>query len=208
MCTDGGFLLTKFVRNWIEVLDSIPEEDRRTEGKDVCLNSGTNFPTEKGPGVSLDTESDRPGFNWMVNQQLDVRCYQWSVKFTIHLDWLHHFRWTAKGYYKNCGKVTSSGLMQSQMILLLNRRSGRKNYSWISENGEFFQYKPGWLWENSWWERLNQIQSSNGKIKSSACNIWVNSKALVDSSTFHKGFNYAKKRTDHSPNNQGVLLDR
>ena len=59
MCADAGFRLTKFVRNRIEVLDSIPEEDRRAEVKGVCLNSGTNFPAEKGLGVNLDTESDR-----------------------------------------------------------------------------------------------------------------------------------------------------
>ena len=59
MCADAGFRLTKFVRNRIEVLDSIPEEDRRAVVKGVCLNSGTNFPAEKGLGVNLDTESDR-----------------------------------------------------------------------------------------------------------------------------------------------------
>ena len=45
MCTDGGFRLTKVVSNCTEMLDSIPEEDRRTGVKDVYLNSGTNFPT-------------------------------------------------------------------------------------------------------------------------------------------------------------------
>ena len=62
MCADGGFWLTKFVSNQIEVLESIPEEDRRTGVKDVYLNSGTNFPTEKAIGVNWNIGSDRLGF--------------------------------------------------------------------------------------------------------------------------------------------------
>ena len=52
MCADGGFRLTKFVSNRIEVLDSIPEEDKRIRVKDVCLNSSTSFPTEKALGIN------------------------------------------------------------------------------------------------------------------------------------------------------------
>ena len=40
MSSDVGFRLAEFVSNQIEVLDSIPEEDRRTGVNDVCLNSG------------------------------------------------------------------------------------------------------------------------------------------------------------------------
>ena len=40
MCEDGGFQLTKFVTNRIEVLDSVPEEDSGTGVKDVYLNQG------------------------------------------------------------------------------------------------------------------------------------------------------------------------
>ena len=58
MCADGGFRLTKFVSNRIEVLDSIPEEDKRIGMKDVCLNRGTSFPTENALGVNWDIESD------------------------------------------------------------------------------------------------------------------------------------------------------
>ena len=45
---NGGFRLIKFASNQIEVLDSIPEEDKRTGVKDVYFNSGTSFPREKG----------------------------------------------------------------------------------------------------------------------------------------------------------------
>ena len=65
MCAD--FRLTKFVRNQIEVLDSIPEEDRRTGLKDVYLDSGTNFPTEKALGVNWDIGSDILGFKFNLD---------------------------------------------------------------------------------------------------------------------------------------------
>ena len=58
MCADSGFRLTKFVSNRIEALDSIPEEDKKLWVKDVSLNSGTSFPTEKALGVNWDIESD------------------------------------------------------------------------------------------------------------------------------------------------------
>ena len=77
MCADGGFRLTKFVSNRIEVFDSISEEDRRTGVKDVNLNSGTNFPTEKALGVNWDIGSDRLGFKLNLDgKQLDLRRYQ------------------------------------------------------------------------------------------------------------------------------------
>ena len=45
------------------MLASVPEEDRGLGLKDVYLNSGTNFPTEKALGVNLDIGNDRPSFN-------------------------------------------------------------------------------------------------------------------------------------------------
>ena len=51
---NGGFRLIKFASNQIEVLDSIPEEDRRTGMKDVYFNSGTSFPREKGSWSQLE----------------------------------------------------------------------------------------------------------------------------------------------------------
>ena len=73
MCADDGFRLTKFVSNRIEVLDSIPEKDKRTAVKDVYLNSGTNFPTEKALGVNWDIGSDRLGFKLRLDGKPTTR---------------------------------------------------------------------------------------------------------------------------------------
>ena len=59
MCANGSFRLIKFVSNQIEVLDLIPEEERRIY---VYLNSGTNFTTEMALGVNWDIGSNRFGF--------------------------------------------------------------------------------------------------------------------------------------------------
>ena len=75
MFADGGFRLTKFVSNQIKVLDSIPEEDRRTGVKDVYLNSGTNFPTEKALGVNWDIGSDKLGFKLNLDGKPTTRCH-------------------------------------------------------------------------------------------------------------------------------------
>ena len=44
------------------MLDSIPEEDKIIGMKDVSLNSGTSFPTEKALGVNWDIGSVTLGF--------------------------------------------------------------------------------------------------------------------------------------------------
>ena len=84
MCADGGFRLTKFVINRIEVLDSIPEEDRRTGVKDVYLNSGTNFPTEKALGVNWDIGSDRLGFKLNLDGKPTTRRQMLSMISKIY----------------------------------------------------------------------------------------------------------------------------
>ena len=84
MCADGGFRLTKFVINRIEVLDSIPEEDRRTGVKDVYLNSGTNFPTEKALGVNWDIGSDRLGFKLNLDGKPTTRRQMLSMISNIY----------------------------------------------------------------------------------------------------------------------------
>ena len=73
MCADRGFQLTEVVSNRTEVLDSIPEEDRRIGVKDLCLNSGTSFPTEKALGVSWDIGSDTLSFKLNLDGEPTTR---------------------------------------------------------------------------------------------------------------------------------------
>ena len=84
MCTDGGFRLTKFVSNQIEVLDSIPDEDRKTGVKDVYLNSGNNFPTEKALGVNWDIGSDKLGFKLNLDGKPTTRPQMLSIISKIY----------------------------------------------------------------------------------------------------------------------------
>ena len=84
MCADGGFWLTKFVSNRIEVLDSIPEEDKRIGVKDMCLNSGTSFPTKKALGVNWDIGSDTLRFKLNLDGKPTTRRQMLSMISKIY----------------------------------------------------------------------------------------------------------------------------
>ena len=84
MCADGGFQLTKFVSNRIEVLDSITEEDKRIGVKNVCLNSGTSFPKEKALGVNWDIGSDTLSFKLNLDGKPTTRCQMISMISKIY----------------------------------------------------------------------------------------------------------------------------
>ena len=84
MCADGCVWLTKFASNRIEVLDSIPEEDRPTGLKNVYLNIGTNFQTEKVLGVNWDSRSDRLGFKLNPDSKPTTRCQILSLTSKIY----------------------------------------------------------------------------------------------------------------------------
>ncbi|XP_043204840.1 uncharacterized protein LOC122372053 [Amphibalanus amphitrite] len=62
MCALGGFNLTKFDSNSIEVLQSVPKQDRSKQVKDLTLGSDP-LPTERALGVVLDPNTDTIGFN-------------------------------------------------------------------------------------------------------------------------------------------------
>ena len=52
LCAEDGFQLTKFVKNKAEVLQSIPESDRRDGLKNMFINSGSDFQTERALGIN------------------------------------------------------------------------------------------------------------------------------------------------------------
>ena len=62
LCAEDGFQLTKFVKNKAEVLQSIPESDRRDGLKNMFINSGSDFQTEKALGINWDIENGKLGF--------------------------------------------------------------------------------------------------------------------------------------------------
>ena len=57
LCKEGGFNLTKFSSNHIEVLKSIPDEYRKDEVKDKDLNLGI-LPEDKALGVKWNIKKD------------------------------------------------------------------------------------------------------------------------------------------------------
>ena len=54
MCSDGGFCLTKFISNEVQVLSSIATEDRRKGVKNVNISDEVDLPT-KNPSLSAGT---------------------------------------------------------------------------------------------------------------------------------------------------------
>ena len=72
LCSNGGFNLTKFISSSITVLESIPDDSRRTAVKNeelvlVCL------PDEKALGVKWDTEKDTLGFTIKLVEKPSTR---------------------------------------------------------------------------------------------------------------------------------------
>ena len=59
LCAEGGFRLTRFVSNKVEVLQSIHKADRRDGLKNIDINSGSDLPTERALGINRDIENDK-----------------------------------------------------------------------------------------------------------------------------------------------------
>ena len=58
MCSDGGFQLTNFISNEVQILSSIPTEDRRRGVKNVNISDEVDLPTEKALGICWNIEKD------------------------------------------------------------------------------------------------------------------------------------------------------
>ena len=58
MCSHGGFRLTKFISNKLQVLSSVHTEDRRRGVKNVNISDEVDLPTEKTLGICWNIEKD------------------------------------------------------------------------------------------------------------------------------------------------------
>ena len=85
----------------------------------MCLNSGTSFPTEKALGVNWDIESDTLVSQLNLDGKPTARPQMLSMISKIYdpLGLAAPFLLKGKRYCKNCAKVTSARMMQSQMII-------------------------------------------------------------------------------------------
>ena len=73
LCADRGLCLTKFVSNKVEVLEQIPEKDRRSGLKGVDLNNGVDLPTENALGVNFNIEKGKFGFKVKLEEKPQTR---------------------------------------------------------------------------------------------------------------------------------------
>ena len=73
LCKEGGFNLTKFSCNHIEVLKSVPEEYRKDGVKDKDLNLGI-LPEDKALGVKWNIQEDTLGFIIKMGDKPTTRC--------------------------------------------------------------------------------------------------------------------------------------
>lgn len=82
-CAKEGFRLTKFTSNSREVLESIPEEERSKELKNLDLKQET-LPTERALGVHWCTESDTLEFRVTINNKPVTRRDILSVDSSVY----------------------------------------------------------------------------------------------------------------------------
>ena len=73
LCNEGGFNLTKFSSNHIEILKSIPDECRKDGVKDKDLNLGI-LPEDKALGVKWNIQEDTLEFMIKMDDKPATRC--------------------------------------------------------------------------------------------------------------------------------------
>ena len=81
--SNGGFNLTKFIRNTTTVLKSIPDDSRRTVVKNEELATGC-LPEDKALGVKWDTEKDTLGFTIKLVEKPSTRCGLLSMLSSVY----------------------------------------------------------------------------------------------------------------------------
>ena len=78
LCKEGGFNLTKFSSNHIEVLKSIPDECRKDGVKDKDLNLGI-LPEDKALGVKWNIQENTLGFIIKMYDKPATRRWFWRI---------------------------------------------------------------------------------------------------------------------------------
>ena len=78
LCKEGGFNLTKFSSNHIEVLKSIPDECRKDRVKDKDLNLGI-LPEDKALGVKWNIQENTLGFIIKMYDKPAIRRGFWRI---------------------------------------------------------------------------------------------------------------------------------
>ena len=73
MCSNGGFCLTTFISNGLQVLSSIPTEDRRRGVKNVNISDEVDLPTEKPLGIFWNIEKETFGFKTNLGEKPGTR---------------------------------------------------------------------------------------------------------------------------------------
>ena len=87
MSSDGGFCLTKFISNEVQVLSSIPTEDRKGV-EYVNISNEVDLPTKEALGIYWYIKKDTFGFNIDLGEKPLKR---WFVRFMIPWALLHLF---------------------------------------------------------------------------------------------------------------------
>ena len=83
MSSDGGFCLTKFISNEVQVLSSIPTEDRRGV-EYVNINNEVDLPTKEALVIYWYIKKDTFGFNTNLGEKLLTRCEMLSMVRKIY----------------------------------------------------------------------------------------------------------------------------
>ena len=71
MCSNGGFCLTTFISNGLQVLSSIPTEDRRRGVKNVNISNEVDLPIDLG--ICWNTEKNKFEFKTNLGEKLQTK---------------------------------------------------------------------------------------------------------------------------------------